>query len=93
MCPSYPTYLYFNPYSVTKTVQIDLGSGSHDLYDAVSNSFLLSGVSGATTFDIPADAAVLAVITPAGGSVTYDLDKMLIDGIVADYRSGQPVSN
>jgi hypothetical protein len=90
---AYPTYLYFNPYSENKIVEIDVGSGQHDIYDAVSNSFLLSGVNGVTSFTIPADGTLLAVITPAGGTVTYDLDKMLIDGVVVDYNSGQPVAN
>lgn len=91
--PAYPTFLYFNPYNVQKTIAINVGSGQHDVYDCVSNSFLRTGVSGATTFDIPANSAVLVVITPSGGTVSYSLDKMLVNGIVVDYRSGQIVSN
>ena len=90
---SYPTYLYFNPYNEEKTVQIDIGSGQHDIYDAVSNSFLQNNVSSATSLTIPADAAILLVVTPANGTITYDLGRMLIDGIVVDYQSGQSVAN
>ena len=90
---AYPTYLYFNPYTNDKIVQLDVGSGVHDLYDAVSNSFLATGVSGSTSITIPGDQAVQLVIAPSGGTVTYDLDRMLIDGVVVDYRSGQNVSN
>ncbi|MDZ7292478.1 MAG: T9SS type A sorting domain-containing protein [candidate division KSB1 bacterium] len=91
--PAYPTYLYFNPYEVEKTVIIDVGSGRHDLYDAVTNRFLQTNVSGTTAITIPADAAVLAVITPASGTITHELDKMLINGVIVDYRSGHAVAN
>ena len=57
---AYPSYLLFNPYPVLKTVHIDLGPGQHDVYDAASNAFLQTGVSGVTDLAIPADAAVVA---------------------------------
>ncbi len=84
---AYPSYLFYNPYATLKTVHCDVGAGMHDVYDAVSNSFLRTGVSGVTTIDIPSDAAVIAVITPAGGQVTYDEERMLVNGVVVDYRS------
>lgn len=90
---AYPTYLYYNPDSVDHTVEIRVGSGQYDLYDAVSNSFLQTGVSGTVNFNIPADESILLVITPANGTISYNLNKMLINGVVADYRSGQPVAN
>ncbi|MEW6509876.1 MAG: LamG-like jellyroll fold domain-containing protein [Bacteroidota bacterium] len=90
---AYPSFLYFNPYAVRETVHVDLGPGLHDVYDAVSNSIVRTNVSGATALDIPADGAIIAVITPAGGSVTYDLDRMLVNGVVVDYRSGLSVAN
>ncbi len=90
---AYPTFLYFNPYSGNQTVEIDVGTGQHDLYDAVSNTFLKKNINGPTSFSIAGDAAVLVVITPAGGMVQYELDKMLINGIVVDNHSGQTVQN
>jgi hypothetical protein len=91
--PAYPTYLYFNPYGTASNVEIDVGSGMHDLYDAVGNMFLATGISGLTSFSIPANSAVLVVVAPANGTVSYDLDRMLINGVVVDYRSGQTVAN
>ncbi len=90
---AYPTFLFYNPYSVAKSVEIDVGGGSHDLYDAVSNSFLGEGVTGVTSFTIPADQAVQLVIAPTGGTTTYDLELMFINGVVVDYRSAQAVLN
>lgn len=90
---AYPTYLYFNPYSNDTMVLVDVGSEQHDLYDAISNSFIATNVSGNTYYDIAQNSAVLLVITPTGGTVTYNLDKMLINGVIVDYQSGQSVIN
>lgn len=90
---AYPSYLYFNPYPDDKTVEVDVGDSLKDLYDAVSNIFLATGVSGVTSFTIPADQAVQLVVTPNGGTITYDLDRLLIDGVVVDYRAGQTTDN
>lgn len=90
---AYPSYLYFNPDSVQNSLEIDVGSGQHDVYDQVTNAFIARGATGKTSITIPPNAAILAVITPAAGTITYDLDKMLINGVVADYRSGRLVSN
>lgn len=90
---AYPSYLYFNPYTEDKLVEIDAGSGTHDIYDAVSGSFIKTGASGTVQIAIPADGAVIAVITPSGGTVTYEADKMLINGTVVDYLSGHAAGN
>jgi hypothetical protein len=90
---SYPSYLYYNPYTSAKSVQMDLGSGAHDIYDAVSKSFLMQGASGVISVNIPAGSAILTVITPNGGSQTYDADKFLVNGVVVDYHSGKAVTD
>jgi hypothetical protein len=90
---AYPSYLYYNPFPSAKSVQIDLGSGSHDVYDAVSKTFLIHAASGVTSVSIPANSAILTVITPAGGIQTYETEKFLVNGIVVDYHSGNVVIN
>ena len=90
---AYPTYLYYNPFPSAKSVEINTGTGNHDVYDVVSKTFLLKNISGVSNINIPSNSAVVAVIVPAGGSQTYDLDKFLIDGVVVDYHSGNVVSN
>jgi hypothetical protein len=91
--PAYPTYLLFNPYDSAMTTGIDAGSGLHDFYDAVSKSFVATGSTGQTPVTIAQNSAALIVIAPAGGTVTYDLERMLINGIVVDFHSGHPVAN
>jgi hypothetical protein len=90
---AFPTFLYFNPDSVQRSVSFDAGTGPRDLYDAVSHSFIVKGVSGVVALPIKANSAVLVVNAPGGGTVTYDLDKMLINGTVVDYHSGYHLGN
>ena len=90
---SYPSYLYYNPYDTIQSVQIDVGSGTYDLYDALLNDFINTEVTGVVNFDIPADEAILLVITPPNGNIRYDLNRLIIDDIVVDYNSGVAVIN
>lgn len=85
----YPSFLYFNPYDTPKTLIIDTGSGVHNVYDALSEKFIAEAVSGQVTITISAKEAILTVITPAGGKVTYDKNKMLVNGIVTDYNQSK----
>jgi hypothetical protein len=90
---AYLSYLIYNPYNEDKIVDVNFGNDQYDIYDIVSKTLLKNGVNGSTSITIPSDAAVIAVILPSGGNVTYDLDKMLVNGIIVDYHSGQTVSN
>ncbi|MDZ7339176.1 MAG: T9SS type A sorting domain-containing protein [candidate division KSB1 bacterium] len=91
--PAYPTYLYFNPYDTDQRVTVTVGPTPCDLYEVVSNFFVAYNVTGSSLVTIPANSAILLVLAPAGGAVSFELDKTLIDGVVVDYRSGQPVGN
>ena len=83
---AYPTYLYYNPYSDSKEVSIDVGTAPVDLYDTVSQTFLVTDARGDTSFAIPGNSSVVAVLAPAGGEVTYFDRKMLIDNVIVDYN-------
>jgi hypothetical protein len=91
--PAYPTYLYFNPFDSTVSVSINVGTGTANLYDAVTNVFVKNNVTNQTSFTIPANSARVLVVTPSGGIVSFSDEKMLINGIVVDYRSSNAVVN
>jgi hypothetical protein len=82
---SYPTYLYYNPYSTAQSVEITLDSSS-DLFNAVSGSFLAQNVSGVQSFSIPADSAVVLVVAPPNSSLSYSENKTLIDDVPVAYN-------
>lgn len=90
---AYPTYLYFNPYNQMQIVDVDAGSGQKDFYDAVTNTFLQTNISGITQINIPANSAMVLVILPSGSNISYELNKTLANGIVIDYNSGITISN
>ncbi|MCC6461765.1 MAG: laminin G [Saprospiraceae bacterium] len=83
---AYPTYLLYNPYPQAKIVELDLGNAPADVYDAVSETFLVNDGSGTVNLTIPADQALLVSITPAGGIQSYDRNKLLINGVVVDFN-------
>ena len=88
---AFPTYLLYNPYPTDKTIAFDTGDTPVDVYDALSESFLLQGVTGTVNLTLAGDAALLVSLTPAGGSKTYEGSKLFIDGTVVDYQqSVQP---
>ena len=83
--PAYPTYLYYNPYSEAKAVEITLKNES-DLYDAVTQKFLLRGARGTVGFILPPDSAAVVVVVPAGKEVVQEGSKLLANGVVVDWR-------
>ena len=90
---AFPSFLYYNPYSLEQSVIINVGNDSRDIYDAVSNTIIKSAVTGETSIVIPADAAIIAVLIPAGSTITFELDKSFVNDIIIDYSSGQTIVN
>jgi hypothetical protein len=82
---AYPTFLYYNPHTSTKTVLIDVGAEARDVYDAVSDQFLQQHVRGRTHITIPADTARIVVLTPVGGEMRRGAKWTLIDNVVVRY--------
>lgn len=88
---AYPTYLYYNSHGIVKTVQIDVGTAPVDIYNALTETFLQQNVTGSVNLNIPGNQAILVTLAPAGGAVTYDKNRMLIDGVVVDFdQHAQP---
>ncbi len=84
---NYPTYLYFNPFSESKTVEYEnKNAGSIDLYDAISHTLVAEGISGVGSFEIPADEAVLLVEIPHGLKVEHSNGKYYANDQVVAYK-------
>lgn len=86
---AYPTYLFFNPYGLAKTIDLEVGDTPVDLYEALAESFIQSDVAGTVTFTIPAGHAMMVVLCPTNGTISYDKNKLLINGVVVDYDQHQ----
>ncbi len=84
---AYPTYLYYNPYSSTKTVEINVGTEPRDIYDAVSDQVIRKNVQGCARFTIQSDAARIVVLVPAGGKVLREGKRTSIDDVIVRYSN------
>lgn len=85
---AYPTYALYNPYPEEKVVTLTLPSGSHDIYDAISETTIRTAVSGTTSVIIKADEAVLLTYVPAGTALVPENGKLLANGIIIDHHYG-----
>ncbi|MBC7884848.1 MAG: T9SS type A sorting domain-containing protein [Saprospiraceae bacterium] len=83
---SYPSYLYFNPFDTPKTISLNVGNSNQDIYESLSEKFILKGVTGIINIIIPPKEAILVVIAPLDGVIAYDRNKMLIDNVVVDFN-------
>ncbi|MCI1779419.1 MAG: hypothetical protein LKI53_05620 [Bacteroidales bacterium] len=83
---AYPTFLYYNPYEKDKEINTDLGKEKVSVYDAVAGRFIAKDVSGTCSIPVPARSAVVGVYAPAGGRVSREKGKLLVDGVVVDYN-------
>jgi hypothetical protein len=90
---AYPSFLYYNPYPTEKLVVINVGNEASDIYDAVYNTIIKSAVTGETSIIVPADQAIIAVIIPAGSTITYEFEKSLVNNVIIDFNSNQSVTN
>lgn len=83
---AYPTYLYYNPNSGTEEIEINFGTEPKDLYDAVNDTFVVCNVSGQSSFPLEGNSAILLVVLPADGEITYSGNKVICNGIIIDYN-------
>ncbi len=83
---AWPTFLCYNPYSEERRFAFDAGPAPSDLYDAVAGGFVARGVRGLTPLTLPPDSAAVIVVAPAGGRVTRDGARTVVDGVVANWR-------
>jgi hypothetical protein len=84
---AYPSYLYYNPYAEKRLVSIQLEKGkSMDLYNTVSGEFIVRDVSSSAEIELPPYGAAVIVCVPADGKITYEGNKMSVNGVVVDYK-------
>lgn len=85
---AFPTYLYYNPYGTIETVRISLPKRRVNLYDAVTNKWILRDASKEGAFQLKGRQACLLVLVPAGAHITRKYGKLMGNGIVIAYGQG-----
>lgn len=85
---AYPSFLYYNPYSIDKMVSINVISGKKiDLYDTITRSFVARSVSTTAKIKLSSLSSAVIICVPSGGKITYKGSKMLVNDIVVDYMA------
>jgi len=84
---AYPTFLYYNPHTSTKTVDIEVGPEATDVYDAITNQYLARGVRGRAEVAIPAESAIVAVLAPAGRELRRDGKRTLLGDVAVSFTA------
>jgi hypothetical protein len=83
---AYPSFLFYNPYTTPKTVLLNNEKSENvDLYNTVSGRFIAHHVSAVAPIKLDPLTAAVIVCVPAGGKISYEGKKMLVNGIVVDY--------
>jgi hypothetical protein len=83
---AYPSFLFYNPYNIAKTVTWKMENGkSTDLYNTVTGKFI-SRKSSTAKIRLSGHEAAVIICVPAGGKQVVKENKMLIDGVVVDYH-------
>lgn len=86
---AYPSYLFFNPFTASHTVEMDLPTGSWNIYNATENKVITTHVSNSTTISLAADEGTIIVLVPSDKTIEYVGQKSLAGGIVIDYNNGK----
>ncbi|HEY1684990.1 MAG TPA: autotransporter-associated beta strand repeat-containing protein [Tepidisphaeraceae bacterium] len=82
-----PSYLLYNPYNTMMTVQVNVGSSAVNVYDAITDQFLATNVTGLTSISIPGESSRSLVYTPVGGALVDNDTNVSVNGVVVNYRS------
>jgi len=83
---AYPTYLYYNPCSDAKSVDVPLQNGSYRLYDAVSKKFLCGNVSKQASFQLAPDRSAVVVVIPNEEVVSKSNGTLKAGRVIIDYH-------
>lgn len=83
---NYPTFLYYNPYPISKEIIYRNDSEDIiDLYDLISGTIVTYSIEKEGNFIIPADEALLIVVIPAESKIEYKDDRVVVNGKTAFY--------
>lgn len=85
--PAYPTSLVYNPHPDDRSVEMDAGPASVDIYDAAEHRFVARAVQGKTLIPMAADSARVLVMVPKDGVIVHEGSRTLVNGVVIDYHN------
>ncbi len=81
-----PAYLYYNPTSGSKQVNLDLPAGTYGVYDAITETILSAAASGSTLITIPAGEVRLIRLYLSGQVPAAHNGKLYSGNAILDYH-------
>lgn len=84
---TYPTYIYYNPLSVAKSVRLPLQPAGSTLYDLSSHAFLYASRNSEQILEIPAKGARVVVLIPPGKRRKWMDGKLYCGDVAVDYAA------
>lgn len=90
---SFPTYLIYNPFNEETQITLDVGTDPQDIYDAITETIIQTGVSGEVDIVIGAKGVLLLSYIPAGSSVEETVNRLMVENKVLDYHYGYDFSS
>ncbi|KAA8477947.1 hypothetical protein BDE36_0109 [Arcticibacter tournemirensis] len=82
---AYPTFLFYNPYPSKKTIAFKTNENI-DIYDLITQKFIARNVKKSVSITIPSAQSVVLVSVPPGKKSVIKNNKLLVDGVVVDYK-------
>lgn len=89
---TFPSYAIYNPHPEAKQVTLPLPPGTHDIYDAISETILVANVTGTTLINVRPDEVVVLVYLPSGSGLTPRDGKLYVGTGVIDHHYGYDFS-
>lgn len=84
---AYPTYLYFNPFNETKTIDFYNNDNQPvDLYDAITHTIIAKNIKTHGSFAIPGNNSRLLVVIPAQSKIITKGNKQYVNDIIIAYQ-------
>lgn len=88
---TYPTYLYYNPFAVARSVHLPLESEGSQVYDLSAHAFLHTRGKGDLSLEIPANGARVVVLIPPGARRKFRNGKLFCGDVAVDYAAAAAV--
>jgi len=83
---AFPTYLYYNPNSNMRKVNIDVGISEVKIYDALQRAIIAENISNTFTFEVVNENSCLLVLIPQEAVLSEKNGKLYADDVVIDYH-------
>lgn len=82
----YPVFLYYNPYSQSKTIIYQSKGQLVDIFDIIDKKYIARSIVSSTKIAIPANQARMLVELPAGSSIIRKGNLLLVNGEIISYQ-------